>query len=319
MSEDPLPFLYPEIETHASGYLEVDHGHRLWWEASGDPSGIAVIFVHGGPGAPSAPRHRRWFDPGAFNFVTIHQRGCGRSTPNAETAANTTQHLIADLEALREHLGIARWLVVGGSWGSILSLAYGQAHPDRCLGFVLTGVTLAREGEGDWWWTGTRRLFPEAFDRFIAALPEKLRDDPKQGCHRLLMDSDPAVCLPVAKALCLFSAATVTVEPNPEIVARYEDPAVTLPLARLFLHYNVNRYFLAPGQLLHELARIEHLPCALVGGRYDVTTPVDAAWALHRRWPGSSLEIVPGGAHGLSEPAMAQAFFDAVETMKGRI
>lgn len=316
---DAFSYLYPPIEPDASGSLDVGQGHSIWWEASGSPDGIPIIFLHGGPGAPSRPLHRRFFDPAAFRLVAMHQRGCGRSTPLAETRGNTTQALIADIEMLRDHLGIDRWAVTGGSWGSCLSLAYGETHPGRCLGFSLTGIVLNRAREMEWWWNGTRMLFPEAYDALVAHLPADDRDDPRLGYHRLLTNPDPAVHLPAAKALCLFSAATVQITPSAETLAAYEDPAVTLPLARLFVHYSVNRFFLNEGQLLRDVSRITHLPCFLVAGRYDVTTPPDAAWALHRAWPGSQLTIVREGAHGLGDPAMGRAFLAAAEALKAAV
>jgi proline iminopeptidase len=318
-TQDPLDFLYPETEAEASGLLNVGDGHQLWWEACGNPAGVPVIYLHGGPGGATSPNMRRYFDPSHFRYVTIHQRGCGQSTPLAETQCNTTQTLIADIERLRIQLNIARWLVVGGSWGTALGIAYGESHPDSCLGFVLAGVTLGRDTDRHWWWHGTPKLFPEAFDAMIAVLPEESRSDPMAGFHTLLMNPDKAVHLPAARAICLFSAATVGLSPDPAVVARYDNPDLALPLARLFLHYSVNRHFLQPNQLLNDLSRIRHLPCAIQSSRYDVTTPPEAAWTLHKAWPGSTFNIVGQGAHSLSDPAVAKAFLDTVESMKVRI
>lgn len=314
MSHD---FLFPEIESYASGHLEVDPLHSIYWEECGNPDGVPILWLHGGPGGATTPAHRRYFDPAFYRFITFHQRGCGLSTPLAETRDNTTQHLIADIEHLRALRGIERWVVVGGSWGTALSIAYGEAHPEACFGFGLMGVTLGRTADRDWWWNGTRKLFPEAFDTMLAALPEALRVDPMLGFHRLLMDPDPAVHAPAAKATCLFSAATTALVPSPEVIARYDDLDITLPLARLFLHYSVNGHYFAPDQLLMELGRIEHLPCAIVSSRYDVTTPPEAAWTLHKSWPGSSFTLVRNGAHGLSDPDVARAFIECTERLKG--
>lgn len=327
MSDPPAPpsplahldFLYPPIKADQSGYLEPQDGHSVWWEASGDPAGLPVIFLHGGPGAPSRPHHRQFFDPAGYRLVTLHQRGCGRSTPMADTRANTTETLVDDIERLRATLQIDRWLVVGGSWGSTLALAYGEAHPDRCLGFVLSGVTLNRPGDAAWWWTGTRMLFPEAFDALCEALPATLRATPLQGYHQVLMDPDPAVHMPAARALCLFSAATVARRPSPSQIAAYADPDVTLPLARLFAHYSANGFFLGPNQLLEGLNLLTDKPCAILGGRFDVTTPMESAWRLHCAWPGSTLAIQEEGAHALSDQVSARAFLGAVEAMKSRL
>jgi proline iminopeptidase len=313
---DPLGFLYPEWDTHAEGYLAVGEGHQIWWEVSGNPAGRPVLLLHGGPGAPTGPFHRRFFDPRHFRLVVMHQRGCGKSTPIAELRGNTTQALVADIEALRAHLVIERWLVAGGSWGTCLALAYGEAHPERCAGFCLTGVSLGREVEIDWWWNGTRMIFPEAWDALIGWLPPHLRDDPLAGYYRQVTSPDPEICEEAAFNLCLFSAATVGVAPDPEAIARYRDPAVSLPLARLALHYNVNRFFLRPGQHLDELHRITHLPCTIVSGRYDVTTAAEGGWTLHKAWPGSTREVVGGAAHRLGQPEMAWAFLAAIEVMK---
>jgi proline iminopeptidase len=309
-------FLFPEIEPYATGHFAPDDVHTIYWEECGNPAGVPVLFLHGGPGGPSSPAHRRYFDPSFYRFITFHQRGCGQSTPLAETRGNTTQALIADIEQLRSTRGITQWLIVGGSWGTALGVAYGEAHPEVCLGFGLMGVTLGRPADRAWWWQGTRKLFPEAFDEMVAALPEPLRVDPMKAMHQQLIDTDPAVHLPTAKALCLFSAASVSMEPNPEVLARYEDPDVILPLARLFLHYCVNDHFFSDGQLLRDLGRIAHLPCLIVASRYDVTTPPEAAWTLHKAWPGSRLTIVRNGAHGLSDEQVARAFLDCTETLK---
>jgi proline iminopeptidase len=318
-NDDPLGFLYPEIEPDASGYLEVGDGHRLWWEASGHSAGVPVICLHGGPGGATRPIMRRFFDPDHYRYITMHQRGCGQSTPLAETRGNTTQALIADIEQLRGHLGIARWLVFGGSWGTTLGLAYGESHPGACLGFVLVGVTLGRDCDRHWWWNGTAKLFPEAFDDLVSALPEDLRSDPVTGFHKLLIAPDPAIHLPAARAICMFSAATVGLSPDPALLARYENPEHSLPLARLFLHYSVNHHFLRPNQLLDDLARIRHLPCAIQNSRYDVTTPTEAAWTLHKAWPGSTFQLVVEGAHSASDPTVARAMLNAIESMKVRL
>lgn len=319
LAPDPLDFLYPLVEPDAEGMLDVGGGHCIRWEVSGAPEGIPAIFLHGGPGGAPKPRLRRFYDPGVYRLIVMHQRGCGRSRPLAETRGNDTAALIGDIEVLRAHLSIERWLVTGGSWGSKLGLAYGERYPERCLGFTLAGITLNRPHEVDWWWRGTGMLFPEAHDALVSVLPPELRGDPMRGYHRLLSDTDPAVHLPAAKALCLYSAATVNIIASAETIASYEDPEVALPLARLFVHYCVNDFFLGPDELLSNLNRISHLPCELVVGRYDVTTPCEAAWTLHKAWPGSTLTIVPDGAHGLAEPATARAFLAANERMKERI
>lgn len=313
---EPLDFLYPPIDVRVGGMLDIGEGHSVWWEESGSPDGVPVMFLHGGPGAPATPAHRRFFDPNFYRLIVMHQRGCGKSRPLAQVRGNDTHALIRDIEALRQLRGVEKWLIAGGSWGSILSLAYGQYHPDNCLGFSLVGVTLARESDVDWWWNGTGMLFPEAFDQVIGHLPLALRNNPRAGYYELLMDPDPAIHLPAAKVLCHFSAATVTIKPDPAKLAAYDDPDVILPLARFFLHYITEGYFLRPGQILEDLPRITHLPCFIVGGRYDVTTPAEGPWTLHKAWPNSTITIVNNGAHGLSDPDVARAFLASNEALK---
>lgn len=318
-SVQPDPdYLYPPVEPDEGGYLETGEGHRVWWEASGDRRGVPVILLHGGPGGAPRPTSRRFYNPAVFRLYVMHQRGCGRSLPLAETANNDTPALIRDIEALRARAGVERWLVTGGSWGTLLALSYGGAWPERCLGFALIGVMLGRPEDRDWWWDGTRMLYPEAWDRVLEALPADARAVPRDGIHRLLSDPDPDVHLPAARAICLYSAATAAVTPDRAVLAAYDDPDVTLPLARLFIHYNRHDYFLAPGAWLAGLQRIAHLPAALVGGRHDVTTPIDAAWRLHRAWPGSTLTVVPG-AHSLGDPAVGRAWADAIAGMGARL
>lgn len=312
-----LDFLYPPIAPHRTGLLEVGEGHRVYWEESGNAEGMPAIFLHGGPGGASRSHHRQFFDPDHFRFVTMHQRGCGNSTPLAETRGNTTQALIADLETLREALDIEKWLVVGGSWGTTLGLAYGEAHPKSCLGFVLSGVTLGRDRDQQWWWDGTRRLFPEAFDAVLDALPNDMRQNPMAGMHALLGNSDPAVHMPAARALTNFSAATTGVVPSPATTAAYEDPAVSLPLARLFVHYCANGHFLEADQLLLGIERINGLPCKILAGRRDVTTPPECAWLLHKAWPGSVFAVQEDTAHSLADAPAALAYLAAIEAMKG--
>ncbi|QGN55652.1 prolyl aminopeptidase [Novosphingobium sp. Gsoil 351] len=311
-----LDFLYPPLAPLASGMLDVGDDHQIYWEQSGKADGVPVLFLHGGPGAPSRAHHRQWFDPDFYRFVTFHQRGCGQSTPLAATHANTTQHLIADIEELRAHLGIEQWLVFGGSWGTALGLAYGEAHPATCLGFILSGVTLVDVEDRAFWWRGARQLFPEAFDRLLETLPHSRRHDPMNALHQLILDLDPAVHMPAALALCLYSAATVGLQPSEETLKLYGDPNVALPLARLFLHYSANVHFLEPGQLLKDIDRIADKPCTILGGRYDVTTPVARGWALHKAWPGSTFQVNERGAHALSDASTARTVLDAIENAK---
>jgi proline iminopeptidase len=319
-SDEPgLEFLYPASEPDDCGLLPVGDRHSLWWEASGNRRGVPVIYLHGGPGVPCRPIHRRFFDPAFFRVVLMHQRGCGRSTPLGSLFANTTDILVADIDRLRAHLGIERWLIAGGSWGSCLALAYGQAHPQRCLGFRLRGVVLGRDCDIDWWWNGTRLLFPDAYEDLLGFLPEAERADPMRAYCTRLIDSDPTVSMPAARALKSFSARTVHMRPNAAKLAEADLPEVAVPMSRIFAHYTLNRFFLEDNQILRNLDRILHLPCAIVQGRFDVTTPAAGAWTLHRAWPGSSIRIVPEGAHDELDPPLARAVLEAHEALKASL
>ncbi len=306
--------LFPPLDPFASGWLDVGDGHRMAWEVSGNPRGIPVVFLHGGPGAATAPPYRRFFDPAFWRIVLFDQRGCGRSSPNADLEANTTAHLVADIERLRVHLGIARWLTFGGSWGSTLALAYGQAHPERVLGFVLRGVFLFRPAEVEWFMTGMGRFFPEAWRAFTGHLAPHERVDLLAAYHRRLTDSDPAVQLAAAREWCAYEESCARLLPRPDRGTM--DDAACLAMARIECHYMVNRGFLEPGQLLANLPRIAHLPAAIVQGRYDMVCPPATAEELARAWPGARLALVPDAGHSAMEPGVRTALVAAVEGMR---
>jgi proline iminopeptidase len=306
--------LFPPIEPHDAGWLPVDGGHQLYWEVTGNPDGVPVLFLHGGPGAGTAPAYRRFFDPAFWRIVLFDQRGCGRSRPTAQVEANTTAHLVADIEALRRHLGIERWLQFGGSWGSTLALAYGQAHPNRCLGFVLRGVFLFRQAEVDWFLTGMGHFFPEAARRQAGHQPEPEQADLLGAYWRRLTHPDPAVHLPAARVWCGYEEACARLLPR--IEPGEPDPMALVAMARLEAHYMVNRGFLAEGELLANLARIAHLPAAIVQGRYDVICPPATAAELAAAWPNARLTMVADAGHSAMEPAIRSALVGAVERMK---
>lgn len=308
-----IPSLYPPIEPHASGWLETGSVHRVYWEVSGDPAGIPVLFIHGGPGTGTSPVQRRFFDPARFRIVLFDQRGCGRSTPHGEIGQNTTQDLIADMERLRETLGIGRWLVFGGSWGSTLALAYGETHPERCLGFVLRGIFLCRPSEFDWFLYGIAALFPEAQRRLAEFVPAAERSDLLAAYHRRLIDPDPAVHLPAARMWAAFEATCSTLRPNPQMVAAFCSDAMALSLARIEAHYFVNGIFLPADSLLDEVHRIRHLPCTIVQGRYDAVCPIVTADELARAWPEARYVIVDDAGHSAFEPGIAAALVAATD------
>ncbi|MBK1665193.1 prolyl aminopeptidase [Rhodospirillum rubrum] len=307
-SPDPLADLYPPIEPRHTGRLRVRPPHVIHWEESGNPDGIAVIFVHGGPGAGTAPFCRRYFDPERYRVIIFDQRGAGRSRPFAEIADNTTQELVADMERLRAHLEVERWLVFGGSWGSTLALAYGQTHPERCLGFILRGVFLFRGFEVDWFLNGMGRFFPEAASAFLDFLPEDERADPLAAYYRRLTHADPSIHLAAARVWSNYEDACARLRPRP---GDEGDGRSALALARLECHYMRHGGFLREGQLLAGIDRVRDLPCTIVQGRYDVVCPPVSAWELHRVWTGSKLVMVPDAGHSALEPGVRVALVQA--------
>ena len=306
--QDPSAQLYPPINPNRHGWLDVGGGHRLYWEESGNPKGVPVIFLHGGPGAGCAPVHRRFFDPLHYRIILFDQRGAGRSTPNAEIGDNSTPHLIADLEALRQHLGVQRWLVFGGSWGSTLALAYGQAHPERCLGFVLRGIFLFTVAEVDWFMQLMGRIFPEAGRLFRDFIPAAERNDLLTAYFRRLIDPDPKINLPAAQCWCTYeeSCSRLMVEPGEPRMS-----SAVLAMARIEAHYMRHRGFLREGQLLAEIHRLHGLPATIVQGRYDIVCPIASADALARAWPGAAYHIVPDAGHSAMEPGIRAALVSA--------
>jgi proline iminopeptidase len=311
--------LYPEIEPYASGHLQLDAIHTMYWERCGNPAGVPVVFLHGGPGGGSLPHHRRFYDPAFWNILIYDQRGAGRSSPVAELRDNTTQHLVADLERLRETLRIERWMVFGGSWGSTLALAYAQAHPDRVLGLVLRGIFLATRPELKWFMHGIRTIFPEAWRAFAEFLPPGERHDLLGNYYRRLNDPNPAVHLPAARSWDRYECACSTLLPQPETVAKFDTDAAALAIARIEAHYFVHEAFLREGELLAGVPRIRQLPCTIVQGRYDVVCPPVTADALARVWPEAEYVIVPDAGHSVREPGIARALVAAVRRMQTRV
>ena len=307
--------LFPETEPYLRGRLKVDPPHELYWEQSGNPEGAPVLFLHGGPGAGATPTNRRFFDPDHYRIVIFDQRGAGRSTPAGELSGNTTQKLIADMEALRIELGIKSWLLFGGSWGSSLALAYAQTYPQRCRGVISRGIFLCRRGEVDWFLFGMKRIFPEAWRRFSEFLPQDERGDLLTHYYRRLTDPDPDVHLPAGMAWSRYESACSTLLPIPEATAA-ADPANALCLARIEAHYFVNDCFLANGTLLENAGRLKGIPGAIVQGRYDIVCPIHAADALAAAWPDAQYIIVPDAGHSAMEPGIRRALVLATERFK---
>lgn len=305
--------LYPPIAPLRTGRMPVGGLHTLYWETCGNPQGIPAIFLHGGPGAGISPKSRRFFDPERYHVALFDQRGAGQSKPLGETRENTTQLLIEDIERLREHLGIERWLVFGGSWGSTLSLAYAQAHPERCLGLVLRGIWLVSDAEIDWWLYGVRNFFPREWEAFAGHVPEAERGDLLAAYSRRLESDDSAVYGPAARAWSRYEGSCLHLLPNPETANAFTEDAVALGIGRLEAHYFRHKAFLRPGQLLADMHRIRHLPGFIVHGRYDVICPVRYAHALSDAWPGAVLDIQPDAGHSSYEPGIAKALVGATD------
>ena len=308
--------LYPEIEPYETGALPLDGTHVMYWEQSGTPAGAPVLFVHGGPGAGTTPTHRRFFDPAHYRIVLFDQRGAGKSTPHAATEDNTTQHLIGDIEHLRESLAIERWLVFGGSWGSTLALAYAQAHPERCRGLILRGIFLCGRDEVDWFLHGMGRFFPEAWRDFAAAVPEAEGGDLLAAYRARLFSDDAAVNLPAARAWATYEATCSTLRPNGDAVAAMSDPAGALALARLEAHYLAHNAFLEEDGLIANIGAIRHLPGVIVQGRYDMVCPPATADRLAAAWPEARYEVVADAGHSALEPGIRAALLAATDAMK---
>ena len=308
--------LYPPLEPFARGMKALDVIHTMYWEQSGNPDGAPVLFLHGGPGAGSTPNHRRFFDPVHYRIVIYDQRGAGRSTPLGEWRDNTTPQLIADIERLRMHLGIERWIVFGGSWGSTLALAYGEAHPGRCLGFILRGIFLCRKSEIDWFLYGLKNFFPEAWRTFAGALPAAEQRDLLGTYYRRLIDPDPAVHLPAARAWSVCEGSCSTLLPSAETVSYFASDAVALGLARLEAHYFIHDIFLPENSLLDNAGRLRGIPAIIVQGRYDAVCPIVSADDLHRAWPEAEYIIVPAAGHSAWEPGIRAELVAAAEKFK---
>jgi len=299
--------LYPEIEPYEHGVLDVGGGDLVYWEACGNPRGKPAVVLHGGPGSGCSPGLRRYFDPGAYRVVLFDQRNCGRSTPHAsapdtDLASNTTANLIADIELLREHVGVERWLVFAGSWGSTLALAYAETHPDRVTEMILFGVTTGRHEEFDWTFRGgVAVLFPEQWDGLRAALPVAQRDgDIVEAYHRLLNDPDPTTRQRAAEAWCLWESATPAWPPTTGLAERFTDPAYALAFARIVTHYVRHNAWLEDGKLLRGAEALADTPGILVQGRFDFQAPLANAWELKRVWPRAELVIVDDAGHALN-------------------
>ena len=312
----PRRILYPRHEARRSGRLRVSDIHEIFWEESGNPNGLPVVALHGGPGGGSSPEMRRFFDPERYRIFLFDQRGCGRSTPHSELRENTTWDLVDDIEALRAHVGVSQWLVFGGSWGSTLSLAYAVTHPERTLGVVLRGIFLVSKPEIQWFYqSGASRLFPDAFDRYVAPIPEEERGDLLMAFHRRLTGNDRQARIEAARAWSRWEGETLSIKGPVTTPPRFNEDDFVDAFARIECHYFVNRgFFASDNWLLEQCAeKLKDIPGVIVHGRYDVVTPLSTAWALSKAWPKAELHIVPDAGHSSMEPGIVDKLIQATD------
>ena len=309
-----MPTLYPDIKPYATHRLKVEEPHELYIEECGIPDGIPVLFVHGGPGAGCSPKHRCFFDPTVYRIVLFDQRGCGRSTPHAELRGNNTQALVGDIETIREFLGIDRWLLFGGSWGSTLSLVYAETYPEKVLGMILRGIFLCREQDLRWFYQeGASHVFPDYWQSFIAPVPAAERGDMMRAYHKLLTGANELARMGAAKAWSGWEAQCSTLKPDPQLFEQFTEPRMALALARIESHYFVNDTFLRPNQILEDAHRLAGIPGVIVHGRYDMVCPFDNAHALSEAWPDAELRIIRDAGHSAMEPSITDSLIRATD------
>ena len=311
---------YPELEPYATGHLDTGDGHQVYWEMSGNPKGKPVVYLHGGPGSGSSPKHRRLFDPARYRILLFDQRGCGRSRPHASLDNNTTWHLVADMEKLRNLMEADQWLVVGGSWGSTLALAYAETHPQRVSGLVVRGIFTLRRKELLWYYQdGASWLFPDLWEAFLAPIPENERGDLMAAYHKRLTGSDRTEQIKCAKAWSVWEGSTITLLPNRDNAATHADEHFALAFSRIENHYFVNRgFFEVDNQLLRDAHKLKRIPGVIVQGRYDVCTPAVTAWDLHRAWPEAEFHMVDDAGHAFDEPGILHHLVTAIDKFAGK-
>lgn len=310
--------LYDPIEPYQQGRLKVSEIHDIYYEQCGNPDGQPVVFLHGGPGGGLIANYRRFFDPTAYRIVLFDQRGSGQSTPHASLEENTTWHLVADIERLREHLGIEKWAVFGGSWGSTLALAYGQTHPERVSALILRGIFLCRPKEIAWFYQeGASAIFPDVWEQYEEVIPESERGDMLTAFYRRLTSEDETVRLESARAWSAWEGATSKLFPDQSLVDDFSEAHMALQLARIEAHYFINNaFFETDNYLLENVDKIRHIPAVIVQGRYDVVCPMMSAWALHRAWPEAELVIVGDAGHSAMEPGITSALVEATDRFR---
>jgi proline iminopeptidase len=311
-----MRILYPPIKTNHHFMLPVGNGHEIYVEECGDPEGVPVVFLHGGPGAGCEAYHRRFFDPEKYRIILFDQRGCGRSMPHAELENNTTQDLIADMEQIRKKLGIHRWVVLGGSWGSTLALAYAEAYPERVFGLILRGIFLCTHEELQWFYQrGASRIFPDYWQDFLAPIPESERDNLLHAYHKRLTGENEIARMGAAKAWSTWEGRTATLSPNELLLNHFTDPFNALSIARIETHYFMHNGFFAENQLLNNADKLKNIPGFIIHGRYDMICPLENAYALHQVWTESNLQIIAESGHAASETGIISALVDATDGM----
>lgn len=312
--------LFPAIQPYVIHSLAVEPPHILHIEESGNPEGLPVLFVHGGPGAGCEPYHRCFFDPDKYRIILFDQRGAGRSSPHAELSGNTTQALVADMEAIRQHLGVEQWVLFGGSWGSTLSLVYAETHPERVLGLILRGIFLCRQKEIDWFYqSGASRIFPDYWQDFIRPIPEAERDDMVKAYYRRLTGDDEVARMAAAKAWSNWEGRTATLQPRKSVIDHFGDSFTAFSLARIEAHYFINNAFMEENQILRDAEKLKDIPGTIVQGRYDLICPLESAWELHQAWQASDLYIIGDAGHSATEVGSVNALVKACRKMLKRI
>jgi len=306
---------YPPIEPNRTGFLTVGPIHKIYWEESGNPKGLPVIFLHGGPGSGTEPSHRRFFDPNRYRIILMDQRGCGQSTPHSNLTDNTTWHLVDDIEKLRHHLHIDKWVVFGGSWGSTLSLAYAETHPTSVLALILRGIFLCRKKELHWFYQfGAHHIFTDEWEKYLDPIPPAERDDMIRAYHKRLTSPDAPARLRAASAWAAWEGATLKLIFNPDIYQQFVEDTHADAIARIECHYFVNDcFFKSDNWLIENVGKIRHIPAVIIQGRYDVICPFESAWDLHKAWPEAEFEIIKDAGHAASEPGIVEALVKATD------
>jgi proline iminopeptidase len=310
---------YPEIEPFETGMLDVGDGHQIYWERFGTRGAKPAVFLHGGPGGATGPGNRRLFDPALYDVMMFDQRGCGKSTPHASIEANTTWHLVADIERLRELMGVETWLVFGGSWGSTLALAYSETHPERVSELVLRGIYTLTRAELDWYYQfGVSEMFPDKWERFIAPVPEEERHEMMAAYRRRLTGTDREEQLRCAVAWSTWEGETITLLPNPDYSDHFYDPEFALAFARIENHFFVHAGWLEEGQLLRDAYKLKDIPGVIIHGRYDMPCPAKYAWQLHKAWPKADFHLIEGAGHAYLEPGILDQLIRATDRFAGK-